>query len=114
MISTNKVQDLVLTRKLTPSDKQRRKQLIAEASKIPQASSRNNKTSRIQNSSTPNKTWSCFGGKDESDPRVISKVEKIDNSTISSQNSSPDLMDSGFCSYLYSFLLCILFYHGNL
>ena len=98
MSSTNKVPDLVLTRKLTPSDKQRRKQLIAEAAKIPNISTRNNRTAHNQNASMQNKTWSCFGGNDETDARVISKVEKIDNSKISSQNSSPDLMDTGMHS----------------
>ena len=98
MSSTNKVPDLVLTRKLTPSDKQRRKQLIAEAAKIPNISISNKRTAHNQNSSMQNKTWSCFGGKDENDARVISKVEKIDNSKISSQNSSLDLMDTGFYS----------------
>ena len=56
---------LVLTRKLTLSDKQRRKKLIAEAAKV---SKQNNKKYAYQSNYTHNKdskTSGCFGGEDD-------------------------------------------------
>ena len=95
MSSTNNVNGLVLTRKLTPSEKQRRKQLIAEAAKYPKSTSTTNKRSQSQKGSVPKKTLSCFEGMDATDDRDFGKLD--DNSTKSSQISTIDLMDTGFC-----------------
>ena len=95
MSSTNNVNGLVLTRKLTLSEKQRRKQLIAEAAKYPKSTSITNKRSQSKNGSVPKKTLSCFEGMDATDDRDFGKLD--DNSTKSSQISTIDLMDTGFC-----------------
>ena len=97
MNSTNHVQNLVLTRKLNPSEKQRRKQLIAEAAKLPNNSKRNNKTPNSHNSSASDKSVSCFGAKDQTDSKAIYKSS---NSKESSQIPNIDLMDTGFLCFI--------------
>ena len=100
MSSTNNENGLVLTRKLTPSEKQRRKQLIAEAAKHPKSTSIKNKTSQSQKSSVPKKTLSCFEGMDSTDNKDFGKVDN--NSTKSSQISTIDLTDTGFIFFVIS------------
>jgi len=92
MSSYNNVNGLVLTRKLNPSEKQKRKQLIAEAAKIPH--SRKNRAYLSQNSFVSSKSLSCFGGKDEANSKNFSKNDRMSNSRDSSHISTIDLMDT--------------------
>ena len=105
MSSTNNVSGLVLTRKLNPSEKQRRKQLIAEAAKLPH--SRKNRTSPSQNSFVSSKSLSCFGGKDEANLKNFSKNDKMKNSGESSHISTIDLIDTGVYSLAYPYFILI-------
>ena len=88
--------NIVLTRKLTPSDKQRRKQLIAEAAKV---TKQNYKISPLKQDSTHyknNKTFGCFGGEDDSYTNIRNKCDKTDHSTKSCTSiPSIDLIDTG-------------------
>ena len=88
--------NIVLTRKLTLSDKQRRKQLIAEAAK---STKQNYKISPFKQESTHyknNKAFGCFGGGDDNYANVKDKCDKTDHSTKSSTSiPSIDLMDTG-------------------
>ena len=93
MNSTNHVQNLVLTRKLNPSEKQKRKQLIAEAAKLPNNSKRNDRKPNSHTSSASDKSVSCFGANDQTDSTTIYKSP---NSKKSSKISNIDLMDTGF------------------
>ena len=94
--SYNGQPNIVLTRKLTLSDKQRRKQLIAEAAK---SSKQSYKISPLKQESTHyknNKAFGCFGGGDDNYTNVKDKCDKTDHSTKSCTSiPSIDLMDTG-------------------
>ena len=102
---------LVLTRKLTPSDKQRRKELIAEAAK---STKQNNKRSPYQQNHTRyrnHKTFGCFGGEDDNYTNVKNKSDITDNSTKSSTSiPSVDLLDTGNDSGILRVYLSLSFY----
>ena len=97
-MSSSGSSNLVLTRKLSLSDKQRRKQLIAGAAK---SIKNNQKRSSNNYNSSPNKNigrFGCLGGNDDNNINVMSNRGKSDNLNdpgSSTPVSSLELMDTG-------------------
>ena len=96
--SNNGTSNLVLTRKLTPTDRQRRTQLIANAAKI---ITHNNKSSSCQRSSSffeKRKSLGCLGGNGDSNMSSKGNPDQTDHTSTSNQRnkiSSIDLLDTG-------------------
>ena len=95
--SNNRTSNLVLTRKLTPTDRQRRTQLIANAAKI---ITHNNKSSSCQRNSSffeKRKSLGCLGGNGDN-MSLKGNPEQTDHTSTSNQRNkiSPiDLLDTG-------------------
>ena len=95
--------NLVITRKLSLSDNQRRKQLIAGAAKNLNQKQKGNYNKFNSPSQQNNKRFGCLRGNDDNHVKFLSKRNKSDNflkPSSSTQISSIELMDTGICIFI--------------
>ena len=98
--STQKHEKLVLSRKLNPSEKQRRKQLIAEANKSAKKLTDNNFLLKRKTNFTGQtaESFSCLGRNSDANINARPGKDQVDHSKKSSQlgkKPSIDLIDTG-------------------
>ena len=98
--STQKHEKLVLSRKLNPSEKQRRKQLIAEANKSAKKLTDNNFLLKRKTNFTGQtaESFSCLGRNSDANINARPGKDQVDHSKKSSQHGkkpSIDLIDTG-------------------
>ena len=98
--STQMHEKLVLSRKLNPSEKQRRKQLIAEANKSAKKLTDNNFLLKRKTNFTGQtaESFSCLGRKSDANINARPGKDQVDHSKKSSQlgkKPSIDLIDTG-------------------
>ena len=98
--STQKHEKLVLSRKLNPSEKQRRKQLIAEANKSAKKLTDNNFLLKRKTNFTGQtaESFSCVGRNGDANINARPGKDQVDHSKKSSQfgkKPSIDLIDTG-------------------
>ena len=98
--STQMHEKLVLSRKLNPSEKQRRKQLIAEANKSPKKITDNNFLLKRKTNFTGQtaESFSCLGRNSDANINTRPGKDQVDHSKKSShlgKKPSIDLIDNG-------------------
>ena len=98
--STQKHEKLVLSRKLNPSEKQRRKQLIAEANKSAKKLTDNNFLLKRKTNFTGQtaESFSCLGRNSDANINARPGKDQVDHSKKPSQlgkKPSIDLIDTG-------------------
>ena len=99
--------NLVLTRKLSLSDKQRRKQLIASVATNDIKQGKKNSNSKIKHHSKGSgRVFGCFSGDDDTGSKSIDRRRGNDSiqATSSVAGSELDLIDSG-TSHVVGFIL---------